>query len=85
MAHHFGVSGGLLGTRQRAAKAAPSVAKLHPSVSACKSERASTVTYQGSGEGGVGAASLLIGQELRTFRWRWKERDRKRRGDCNRK
>ena len=50
MAHHFGVSDGLLETRQRAAKAAPSVAKLQPSVSACKSERANTVTYQGSGE-----------------------------------
>ena len=48
MAHHFGASDGLLETRQRAAKAAPSVAKLQPSVSACKSERASTVTYQGS-------------------------------------
>ena len=41
MAHHFGASDGLLETRQRAAKAAPSVAKLQPSVSACKSERAS--------------------------------------------
>ena len=65
MAHHFGVSGGLLETRQRAAKAAPSVAKLHPSVSACKSERASTVTYQGSGEASARVASL--GRNLEPF------------------